>query len=140
MDDTIAAPAADRIIGEAQTYDELIQLFRMRCDELGVAMERLDEIAGLPSRYVSKLLAPVPVRNIGRVSLGPLLGSIGCKLGLIEDPEALARVSHRLVPSVHAGCGMLARKNRHGGFQMWRGKPDLARKIRTAKNTISAIS
>jgi hypothetical protein len=127
QDDTTAAPTA---IAIARNYAELVDAFRKRCHELGAAMEQLDEIAGLPARYVSKLLAPVSVKAFGPISLGPLLGSLGVKLVMVEDPEAFARVKRRLVRSAHAGSKMLARRNRHGGFQMWRGNPDLARKIR----------
>ena len=43
QDDDTAATAAPSVIGEARTYDELIALFRKRCDEFSAAMERIDE-------------------------------------------------------------------------------------------------
>jgi hypothetical protein len=55
-----AATAAPNVIGEARSYDELIALFRKRCDEFGTAMERIDDIAGLPAGYVSKVFAHKP--------------------------------------------------------------------------------
>jgi hypothetical protein len=127
--DTAAAPTAASIIGEARTYDELIWLFRKRCDQLGASMERLDDVAGLPQRYISKLLAPAPIKGIGRVSLGPMLGALGLVLVVNEDAQALAKIKHRLVPSAHAGTTMLAqRKDKR--FLIFRGNPDLARLIR----------
>jgi hypothetical protein len=125
-----ASPAAGRVIGEAKNYDELIQLFRKRCAELGTSMERLDDVAGLPQRYISKLLAPLPVKGIGRVSLGPLLGCLGLSLTVNEDAQALAKVKRRLVQASNAGTSMLAQKNRSKRFLIFRGNPDLARLIR----------
>jgi hypothetical protein len=93
QDDTTAAPTA---IAIARNYAELVDAFRKRCHELGAAMEQLDEIAGLPARYVSKLLAPVSVKAFGPISLGPLLGSSwsrtrkpwqGSIIGSAEHPQ-----------------------------------------------------
>jgi hypothetical protein len=36
-------------------------------------MECVDDVAGLPSRCVSKLFAPIPLKSVGRISLGLLL-------------------------------------------------------------------
>jgi len=117
------------LLGEARTYDELIALFRRRCAELGTSLERLDDIAGLPARYMSKLLAPQPVKGIGRVSLGPLLGALGLVLAVNVDAVAFERVKRRLIRNANAGSKMLAR-NGHGGFSLWANNPDLARLIR----------
>jgi hypothetical protein len=111
MDNATASTAApDRVVGEARTYDELIKLFRMRCDELGVAMERLDDVSGLPSRYISKLLAPVPVKGVGRVSLGPLCGTLALKLIVAIDQEQYERIKARLKPGASPAS---RRKHRH---------------------------
>jgi hypothetical protein len=132
MDDT-AAPAAtaapDRVIGTAHSYDELIDAFRKRCDEFGATRESIDHLAGLPAGYCSKVFAHKPVKGFGRVSLGPLLGALGLKLVIVEDAEALAKVKLRLAPCVYAGSRVLARKRRKR-FSLFRGNPDLARKIR----------
>jgi hypothetical protein len=115
------------LLGEARNYDELIALFRQRCAELGTSMERLDDIAGLPARYVSKLLAPAPVKGIGRVSLGPLLGALGLVLIVDVDSVAFERVKRRLIRNAkNAGC-MLAQKNGRKKLMIFRGNPDLAR-------------
>ena len=123
---SVASPTG-RFIGEARSYDELIALFRQRCAELGTSMERLDDIAGLPQRYISKLLAPLPVKGIGKISLGPLLGCLGLSLTVNEDAQALAKIKHRLVPNKNTGTSMLAQKNGYKRFLIFRGNPDLAR-------------
>jgi len=82
----------DGVLAEIRDYRELITALRREVIGLNVRWETLDAIAGLPERYLAKLLAPVPMRGIGRVSLGPLLGTIGCKLVLVRDGEIPARI------------------------------------------------
>jgi len=60
-------------------------------------METVDEVAGLPLRYTSKLFAPFPIKTLGKVSLGPILGALCCRIDLIEDHEMLERIGHRII-------------------------------------------
>ncbi|MHC4043562.1 hypothetical protein [Bradyrhizobium sp. 23AC] len=78
-------------------YDGLIQALRDRRDQLDVGHEVLCEIGGLQSGYVSKLLAPRPMKNLGPVSFGALLGALGVAVIIVEDPAAVARVRDRWV-------------------------------------------
>lgn len=87
-----------RQLGVVKDYDSLIAAIRTRVAELNVAHSTVDAVAGLPSGYTGKLLCDPPVRGIGRIAFGPLLGSLGMKLIAVEDPEALARVRQRLEP------------------------------------------
>lgn len=97
-----------RIIATARTYDELLAALRLRIAELNVSTETIDSVAGLPERYTVKLFAPVPVKGLGRVSMGLLLGALGLKLDVVVDDAAYARVRDRLVQrSCHNG-GMRA--------------------------------
>ena len=61
-------------------------------------MSSIDEIAGLPSGLASKVLGPIPQRRMGPTTLPLILGALGLRIGLIEDAEALRRISSRLVP------------------------------------------
>ena len=79
-----------------RTTDDLRQLFRQRVAYLGISLETLDAIAGLPTRYSSKLLALEPSRAMGPISFEALLGALGLMLVALEDAEALRRVQHRL--------------------------------------------
>lgn len=56
----------------------------------------IDEISGLQSGYSAKLLAPIPMRNLGRVSLGALLGALALKMIVVKDKEAQAKIEGRL--------------------------------------------
>jgi hypothetical protein len=86
------------------TREELRALICDRRDELDVSHETLDFISGLQPGYVSKLLAPDPIRNFGPESLRALLGALALKIVKIEiaeDPEAAAKVSGRWTPKKH---------------------------------------
>ena len=85
-----------KIIGRATDYDSLVALLRQRFDSLQTTFEALDHASGLHSNYSNKLLGSVPVKSLGRVSLGPILQSLGLAILVVEDPAALARVRNRL--------------------------------------------
>lgn len=85
-----------KILAECREYSELIDALRARVRELNTTNEGVDEIAGLPARYTVKLFAPMAMRSLGRISLGPLLGALGLKLHVVEDAEALARIKKRI--------------------------------------------
>jgi hypothetical protein len=78
-------------------YSDLVAALRARANALDVSRGTIDEVAGLPSGYAGKLLALVPSKTLGRVSLGPVLGALGVMLVLVEDAAALDRVRDRLV-------------------------------------------
>ncbi len=113
-----------RIIAEVKDYAGLVLALRGRIAELNVAGETIDDVAGLPLRYTMKLLAPIQKKTIGRVSLGPLLGTLGIKLHVVEDPEVFERIRPRLVPRKdgrrNAGEQMLASKGRRKPFNVLR--------------------
>jgi hypothetical protein len=93
-----------RVLATVTDYADLVGALRQRCDQLNVTFEQVDEVAGFCDRYTSKLLCPSarPLRKFGHVSLGVLLGALGLKLQLVEDPAALARVRDRYRPRKHA--------------------------------------
>jgi hypothetical protein len=90
MSDTLAPLA---IVAD---YDGLLAALRQRAIELNAPLESIDHVAGLPTRYTTKLLGGM--RGLGRVSLGPILGALGLKLAVLSDDEALAKVIDRLPP------------------------------------------
>lgn len=77
---------------------ELVQALRDRRDALNISHETLDLISGLQSGYTGKLLAPKPIKNLGSMSFGALLGAMGLAVIVIEDPQAVARVRHLWQP------------------------------------------
>lgn len=87
---------APRVIATVTDYNGLLAALRLRANELQVAGETLDDVCGLPTRYVAKLLGPKPVRRIGMLSLGSLLGALGLALAVVEDAETMQRYGDRL--------------------------------------------
>ena len=82
-------------------YGTLLEAFRERAKELEISREGIDEIAGWADGYASKLLGGAAAKRrkiIGPLSLGLMLGTLGLKMILIEDPEATARTLKRRAP------------------------------------------
>lgn len=75
-----------------RSMPELLNAIRARRDELNISHETIDGIAGLQSGYTSKLLAPTPIKNLGPMSFGSLLGALGLAVVVVEDPQAIVRV------------------------------------------------
>jgi hypothetical protein len=84
-----------RPLSEFVDYDGLWNAVRARVDAMGITRHELDHLSGLPDGYSGKLLGGAQVRRFGKDSLGETLGAIGCKLVLIEDPDATAQVMAR---------------------------------------------
>jgi hypothetical protein len=95
---------ARRVLAQVTDYAGLVGALRARCAELNLTFDVLDEIAGLADRYSSKLLTPAikPSRTLGKMSLGAVLGALGLKLIVVEDPVALAKVQNRYRPRKYA--------------------------------------
>lgn len=86
------------MIAEFNDYPGFMQALRVRANE--IHMSRSDDqnadIAGLPNKYITKLLGPRPVRRVGMKTLGALLGVLGVKLILVIDEEAVKRYGHKV--------------------------------------------
>lgn len=139
---------AVNVIGAVKSYGELQEALRERAEHLHVSRQALDDIAGLQSGYCAKLLAPVPVKKMGRMSLGAILGAMGLRLVLVEDHAALARVKSRLksAMSERGGLRMPTRKGLPG-HNIWKnnshwGKALTVRRLAkmTAKDRSDAAS
>jgi hypothetical protein len=83
---------------DISSYTELLEAFRRRRDELDISYETLEQVAGLQPGYAAKVLVHPPMRRVGPLSLSLLLGGLGLRLTVSEDPEALERVRRRLEP------------------------------------------
>jgi hypothetical protein len=77
---------------------DFLTALRATRDELQVTHETIDEITGLPSGYSGKLLAPEPIKNLGWLSFGLVLGAFGKMLLLVDDPAQIERIKHQWTP------------------------------------------
>jgi hypothetical protein len=93
-----------QIIGIARDHDGLVAALRLRLLELGTTFSSIDDLAGLPPGYVSRLFNRYPTkgnpcRGLGRISMGPLLGALGVELLVAVDHAQLERIRHRIEPT-----------------------------------------
>jgi hypothetical protein len=93
-----ATLAGARLLAECGDYKSLVDALRARAAERRIAISSpsVHEVAGLPDRYLTKLLGPARSRSLGQISLGPVLAVLGIKLMIVEDPEQVARLEGRL--------------------------------------------
>ena len=80
-----------------RSMPELLDALRARRDALNISHETLDSISGLQSGYTSKLLAPKPIKNLGPITMGPLLGALGLQILVVEDQEQVSKVQGRWI-------------------------------------------
>lgn len=87
-----------RVIAEFSDYAGMVAAMRSRAHDrrLVLTSDAIAAVAGLPSCYIAKLLSPRPMKRIGMISLGPLLAVLGCRLALIDDPQAIAALAGRI--------------------------------------------
>jgi len=90
-------------LGEVHSYDELLAVLGARIVDLNASYETIDHVAGLPSRYTSRIFGPARGKRLGPVSLAAILGALGVKLIVVEDPEQLARIRRRLTKRYPGG-------------------------------------
>jgi len=98
-------------------YASLMQALRERRDELDLSYATIDDIAGLPGNYTSKLMTFPPMRSLGKLSLGLILGALGLKLAVLEDEEALRKVCGRFTK--RRRTSQHARENMRAGDSAW---------------------
>lgn len=77
---------------------ELLAAFRDRRDELDVSHACLEGVIGLPSGYLSKLIALKPIKGLSPVALRDILDGLAMGIAavvLVEDLEQAERMRHR---------------------------------------------
>lgn len=84
------------VYGVATDYETMIELVRYRLEELETTHESVDAVSGLHGGYTGKLMAPIPIKSMGKVSMGPVLQTLGLALIVVRDDEAFARIKDRL--------------------------------------------
>ena len=72
---------------DCRTTEDLRAVFRRRVAQLNISLETLDAIAGLPTRYSSKVLGLQPTRRFGQISFEALLGALGLMLIASRTPK-----------------------------------------------------
>jgi hypothetical protein len=83
-----------RQLAVLQSYDDLLATLRARRDELDIANEIIDEIAGLTRGHASKLLGHRPSKFFSFISWS-VFEALGMRVIVVEDAQALARAQRR---------------------------------------------
>jgi hypothetical protein len=78
-----------RRIAVVRDYESLLQAIRLRMSELNITQSVVDDVSGVQSGYTGKLLCSPPIKRLGMMSLGAVLGTIGMQLVAVEDPFAI---------------------------------------------------
>jgi hypothetical protein len=65
-----------RVIAVCRDYCQLFEGLRARIGELHVTLESVDTACGTPDRYLSKIVSPLPIKTLGRTSLGLVLTAL----------------------------------------------------------------
>lgn len=85
-----------RTLGVVRTKDEIINALNAWRAELGISLETLDKIAGLPDGYSAKLLNFPPTKNVIAPSFDYLHGGLCVEYVMRVDEKALAKLLQRM--------------------------------------------
>jgi hypothetical protein len=89
---------ADEVLATFHDGCSLQLALRQVREARGISLETLDEIAGLPKGYSSKVLAPRGSRKVTLQSLGWLLAGLGAQCQIVDDADMLRQINGRMVP------------------------------------------
>lgn len=84
-----------RIIAEVRSQDGwegMLNALRLAFDQMGASYRTVNDLAGFTDGHAEKLLAPLPIKNMGPATFGPLLGALGAKIIVVVDESASAYV------------------------------------------------
>jgi len=85
-------------LAEITDYAQLVEALRARVDAQHIVISRIDDVTGLSDGRTRQLLDPRGRKKFDDLTLGPVLGALGVKLILVEDPATaryLARVERK---------------------------------------------
>jgi hypothetical protein len=83
-------------LGRVRTIEDLRQIMRERAAALGVTRESIGEAALLAPRYVNTLLAPVPAKGLGVLSIPGLMEALQFELIAVPRTDVPKRVTDKL--------------------------------------------
>jgi hypothetical protein len=94
-------------------YGEILQAIREHIAELDITFESVDEIAGFPARYTSKLLCTPPIKTMSVHTMFALLGAIGLRIAPAADSAALEKLRRHSQWATHRYRGPQYRMKMH---------------------------
>jgi hypothetical protein len=135
---------ARRRLAVVRDYPSLIDALKKRIDELETSYDSVDQLAGLPVHYVSKLLGPSAGRSLGKISFGPIMQVLGIELVVQENLDGYERIRNRLEKRRWArknkipASGIPARRTRRKYSSPFRGCSSWGRLMRARQLATSS--
>jgi hypothetical protein len=78
-------------------HNALLDAIRKRIEELNTTYEAIEDVAGLQSGYLAKILGrPTPAKRLHPFLMFILLQALGLKAALVYDPDFKRKMAHRL--------------------------------------------
>jgi hypothetical protein len=84
------------ILAVARSLDDVREAVRLRCAQLGITRNELDERAGLTEGHAGKLLSLRGVKHLGRVSLGRVMAATDLVLIVAVDGEPVEQIEQAI--------------------------------------------
>ncbi len=76
-------------------YEDAIQAFKARADEIGLSVNVLDDITGMPTGYTGKLFGPARVKSVGLASFFVYAEALALRVTVEPDLELARRMATR---------------------------------------------
>jgi hypothetical protein len=80
---------------DVSDYRELAKAIRDRITQLGISLETAEELAGVPSGYLSKMTGERPLRRASPYTLLLVLQALSLKVTLTHDAAMAERMTKR---------------------------------------------
>jgi len=95
---------ATKVLATITDYPSFLHAMRARANErqIAISSDQAAHVAGLSDRRLTQILSlrtlqnVQTVRRIGFLSLAPVLGILGVKLQMVEDPDAVKKYGSRI--------------------------------------------
>jgi len=98
-----------RLLGEAETPQQIADALNVRRKELGISILELNEAVGFASGYSAKLFARGYKKYLGPESMPSMLSALGCRIAIVCDEEAkLPAIVRRTLNEKTYGAGNTA--------------------------------
>jgi len=94
-DDRSQAPRLSAVFATVNDHNALLAATRRRVDELELPHQIVEDLAGLQSGYLSKVLADPPPKRMGAFTSFLILQALGLDMQLVENPQAMERLRPR---------------------------------------------
>jgi hypothetical protein len=87
--------SAPRIVATCNDHNGLLEAIRRRIAELGVSYETVNELAGLPGNYLTKIISDPPPKRMSPFAMFLVTQALGLDVQLVENQQLIEKLSKR---------------------------------------------